>query len=649
MRYPVEFDARHLEHLSGPLLTGVIELLWNSIDADATNIKVVLRDNGLTGISEVEVIDDGHGIDLETARETFLPLGRSWKVAGARSKTLQRTTHGQKGHGRFRLFRHGGIARWRSVAQVGDALQAVEITIRTGDGEIEINEIELAPDATVGTSVLLFNFDSLPQGLKGKDARDRLLGTFVLPIEQHGLAITYDDKRLNPDLVREGQEDLKPVVTPAGPLPLNVIRWTRQIGKQDLFLCDAEGAVLEKVPSEVAAPGIHFSAYVRWDGFADHLANVSVVDLDSGDLGRVVRATREGLADHFGELAEQRQRQVIAEWRKEGVYPFKGTPASPGEQAARDTFDVVSIEAAETVNKAPKASRKLSLRLLRETLERNPGHVHQILGEVLSLPEERLADLSRLLERTQLSKIISTSRSIADRLDFLAGLWDLTCDTDISGDVLERLHLHLILEDESWVFGEEYGLAASEYGLTKLLQKHVELLGREEINPTPVRGNDGKIQRVDLMLAQAVPHTDNRREHLVIELKRPNVPIGPKELQQVKEYALTVAQDDRFDTAHTNWEFWAVSTSVKGTVETDRRQSGKPFGLVSDDAENRVRIWVKKWSEIIQDADHRLKYVRDQLGVSTDQQNALEYLRRVHADKLPDSLTEAEEEAQPAL
>lgn len=40
VRYPVELDPRHLERLSGPLLTGVIELISNTMYADARSTGI---------------------------------------------------------------------------------------------------------------------------------------------------------------------------------------------------------------------------------------------------------------------------------------------------------------------------------------------------------------------------------------------------------------------------------------------------------------------------------------------------------------------------------------------------------------------------------------------------------------------------------
>jgi len=53
--------------------------------------------------------------------------------------------------------------------------------------------------------------------------------------------------------------------------------------------------------------------------------------------------------------------------------------------------------------------RRLSLRLLREALEHDPGSLQKVLEDVLDLPQEQLEELRELLERTSLDKIISAS------------------------------------------------------------------------------------------------------------------------------------------------------------------------------------------------------------------------------------------------
>lgn len=146
---------------------------------------------------------------------------------------------------------------------------------------------------------------------------------------------------------------------------------------------------------------------------------------------------------------------------------------------------------------------------------------------------------------------------------------------------------------------------------------------------------------VDLMLARAVPQAAKRREHLVVELKRPSVKVGPKEAQQVREYALAVARDPRFDKTEVQWDFYVISGELTGTVIEDASQPNRPPGQINVYEDGRVRVWAKTWGEIIDDAAHRLKFVQQHLGYDPSAQQAFRYLRERHADFVPPAVAEA--------
>jgi hypothetical protein len=133
----------------------------------------------------------------------------------------------------------------------------------------------------------------------------------------------------------------------------------------------------------------------------------------------------------------------------------------------------------------------------------------------------------------------------------------------------------------------------------------------------------------------------NRREHLVVELKRPLVKVGPKEISQVENYALVVAQDERFHESDVQWDFVVISNELTKNAEAKTRQQGQPVGLVSAPLDGKVRVWAKTWAQVIEDAQHRLKYVQQGLGYRPDDRRALEYLRSVHAKYLPVELESA--------
>jgi hypothetical protein len=59
----VEVQGDHLERLARREPSSALaELIWNALDADATNVSVEFPRNGSGGVERVIVSDDGHGI-----------------------------------------------------------------------------------------------------------------------------------------------------------------------------------------------------------------------------------------------------------------------------------------------------------------------------------------------------------------------------------------------------------------------------------------------------------------------------------------------------------------------------------------------------------------------------------------------------------
>ena len=67
-------------------------------------------------------------------------------------------------------------------------------------------------------------------------------------------------------------------------------------------------------------------------------------------------------------------------------------------------------------------------------------------------------------------------------------------------------------------------------------------------------------------------------------------------------------------------------------------QRDKPAGLILDS--DGLRVWVKTWSQLIAENEHRLKFVQASLEYMPDEDQALEYLRQTHSKYLPDVLAE---------
>ena len=245
------------------------------------------------------------------------------------------------------------------------------------------------------------------------------------------------------------------------------------------------------------------------------------------------------------------------------------------------------------------------------------------MNEVLGLPKRKQEELAGLLREASLSSIISAAKVVADRLKFLAGLEQILFDPDMKARLKERSQLHKIIEDNSWLFGEEYNLSVSDKGLTAVLQKHRKILGDNIVIDRPVRHISQERGIVDLMLSRALRrHRADELEHLIVELKRPKVRISDEEITQVEKYAISVANDERFRTVNgVKWTFWAISDDIDqyATYRMDDR------GVIS--SKDNIAVGIKTWAQIIEENKARLQFFQEKLEHQVDDERALKHLQ----------------------
>jgi hypothetical protein len=169
------------------------------------------------------------------------------------------------------------------------------------------------------------------------------------------------------------------------------------------------------------------------------------------------------------------------------------------------------------------------------------------------------------------------------------------------------------------------------------------LLGRKAEKADEVKREGGKRGIVDLMLSRRIPQPrETELEHLIVELKAPKVKIDPKVLTQIESYAFAVAKDERFKDTNTRWIFWAVSNDVTEDARLRGRQDGRPEGLIFKDANKRIEIWVKPWSQIIEECRARLSFYQSKLRYAADLDSAKAYLQKTHEKYLPEVFKKTE-------
>jgi hypothetical protein len=629
---------------------GVCELIWNAFDEDAENVEVSFEYTPMQAIDRILISDDGSGMSMEAAMRGFLNVGDSWKaMPGTTSEVKKRPVHGKYGRGRYTAFSLGLLAKWHSVTEVGGELMGVQVKGSGSDlthFEIDAARPELDSSGTVVTVSAVLQeaqdaFDA-PNSL-----RERILTEFALHLDRFSdFKIKFKSENIDPTKVQHDK------VHPDVPLPegmsgkavLTVIEWDLKDVERRLYLCASDGSIVDEIPPGVQAPGAEFTAYLNWDGFTRGQPLHLLDDTDT-PVGRVVEAAKDTLREHLAAKFRVRESQIVQEWKDEGVYPYKEAAKTESEKATRQAFHVVAMAASRTVEESrSKDAKVLTLAALREAFEHAPESLVPILASVTKLPKARIDELRDILERTTLTNVITASRKVGDRLDFIHGLNALLFDNSTRKVTKERRQLHRILARETWIFGEEWTLTGDDQRLTEVLKQHLALLEKdtELAEERDVLTADRRDLIPDLVLGRKLQTGKNQFDQLVVELKRPNHKLADEDVSQLRKYADAIYEDERFSQQNVTWEFWLVGNDTRDVVDRMRKQSQLGHGVVQ---EQPYRIVVKKWSEVVGDAEHRLKFVQDSLNYASNRDKGLESLRKKFSEYLPEeALPEAEEE-----
>ncbi|MGE0743435.1 MAG: ATP-binding protein [Hyphomonadaceae bacterium] len=643
--YTVSAHSDHINKITAvrkPILA-VAELAWNAFDADAGRVDVALEPDGLGGLTAIEVTDNGWGMSPDRAKKSFSGLGGSWKKLTNKTEHDGRLIHGKEGQGRFKALALGRVVEWFVVYPHGSKLfkYSIRIIADTADRFEMSDPVPAEAGDTRGVRVRISEIQRALPSLEGESAVNELAQIFALYMRKYqSLRLLLEHQSVDPSAVedRVTRVPLSPITLIGGkvyPAELEIVEWKVSADRR-LYLCSHDGFPLDEMQPGVQAPRFNFTAYLKSEAIAI-LANEGLTGLGEldGVTSPAIDEAKQVLRDHFRRRAEEEARGLVDQWKEEKVYPYRGDPQTPVEEVERQVFNIAALHVNAYLPKFAEAdpkAKQLQLRLLRHALETGPEEALRFLNEALELPAERRQELAELLDRTTLSDMISATKLITDRLEFLQGLDELVFAPDLQKVVKERSQLHRVLAPNAWIFGEQYHLSVDDQNLTNVLRKHVNLLDTDVVVDDPVRRADGRDGVVDLMLSRCIMRPGiAQREHLIIELKRPNVDIGRAEADQIESYAIAVSDDERFKDTQTRWVFWAIAKDIKPDVRKRAEQANRPPGILYQDSSQSVTVWAKTWGQVIEEAKARMRFFQEKLGYTPDRDASREHLRKAYA------------------
>ena len=332
---------------------GIAELIWNSLDADATRVRVWLREGPMGGVSQVAAADDGRGIDVTRVDAAFQKLGGSWK-ATAKVSEGGRVLHGRAGRGRFRAGSIGRRCEWRTMNRAIDGtVHSFSVAITAENlTDVEISTNDAAdPAAAVGTWVTVTDIQSPhAKAFDEEVLRERLTEEFGPYLLQYPTAIIeVQGLRLDPRALVSHEETLSmPALLPSpgnGDVAVRLVEWKKS-SERRIFLCDLEGTTLTDVPMRSHLLDGYVTAYARSEQFRalqiQELADGQVEQLE--ELRPVLVAVREAVKEFVRRRLAVRAQSSVERWKDEQVYPYSGEPADQIEAVEREVFDIVAVQ-----------------------------------------------------------------------------------------------------------------------------------------------------------------------------------------------------------------------------------------------------------------------------------------------------------------
>ncbi len=631
--------------LTKDYMDGVVELIWNGFDATAKKIQINFSSNEIDTIYSLQIIDDGKGIDFATLDKTFGNFNDSIK-----KHTYQKTSsalRGHKGKGRFSFASFSGVSEWHTIYKDEKEKALLEYDIRIRKNTKHLYNAEnkkISKETKTGTTVTLtdlfevtgysFNCDEFKSHLA------REFGWFLLlnkerhfSISINGQYIDYSGLIAETEVIpliikdRDGKENI---------FKITFVRWAEKIGDKFYFyyLNSSQIEVFKELTSyNNNAISFYHSVYVEsnyFDSFSpsDQEHSLSLFEETKND------GVFKALVNHLYNIVKEKQKlflyggaaeQLIDTYEKSGVIPkFK---ANKYEQARKkDLISVVKgiycIEPKifQGLNKEQQKVSVALINLLLDTDERE--NITEIVGQVVIMSQDERKQLAELLKKTTISKISKTINLIESRFKIIELLKMLVFS--LEKFTTERDHLQKAIEENYWLFGEQYHIVSANEGFNVLLNKYLEVIEGLEIADAKKGGkkkvkSDESNRRPDVFVCRkhSVPDIRDDQyymdENLIVELKKPVIEIGKEQLRQIEDYLEVIINEPQFNSQKRTWKFFIVGKSVDEYVKNQyeaEKVKGKRFLVKSV---QNYEIYAYSWDDIFKMFELRHQFLVDNL------------------------------------
>lgn len=616
----------------------ICEYIWNGFDAGATVVKLVLERNASDGIHAVQVIDDGTGIAHDTLYRSFAPFWESYRLQQQPSNDRLSTVHGKNGIGRFSFFAFANKATWQTVyADSEGQHRSYDIVMEAGSLHRYQSSEPAATNDETGTVV---RFTQIPSSLDKEFTKERLLAhlasQFVWLLELSAskhFKLLIDGKPLDYSHLVADSEEITHSIRHADTtfqFVIRFIRWRPDVKDKSsqYYYLDSHYRLRyrEYTPLNRKGDEFYHSVYITSRYFDNVDTSQFGKSPGKGDSQALIGYSvsifaklRDFLDTYIGQkrapYIQEYATKLVESYEEKGEFPRFGS--NEWDVARHATFKQFITDLCQVrprlIDDLKGQQRSVMLRLLNLALDSDEREqLFDILEQLVDLTVSERAQLARTLKVADLPHINRTIRMISDRFKAVSELKRIVYE--LKTFALER-HVQGMIEKHYWLFGEQFHLVtAAEPDFEEALRRFSTILNDDETDGD--MDHPDKKKEMDIFAVRRIVGSETT-ECIVVELKRPSKRLGEKELSQVKRYMRVIRSEERFNRPNLTWRFYLVGNAfdtlgfMAGEISNAERL-GEP-SLVHSQDDNRVRIYVKTWSEIFDEFEVRHSFLQKQL------------------------------------
>lgn len=334
-------------------IAAIIELIKNSYDADAENVKITF--SCFEKKMEINIEDDGNGMDFDIVKNSWMVPATSYKIKNKYSPNKKRRVLGEKGLGRFSVSILGNKLKLITIQDKKEIILDIDWNqIKAAEylDEVEFEIFENITNKKSGTKLVIIKENFEVWSIKKKKNLEKELRKLLSPIEDKSdifnIRICYQNF-----VIKDEKEKIEIINEEKEMEPFDLLEYYdyRLVGKVDktgkgIYQIYSTNNVLEK-EGELTTLNEELKEYGLFPG--EFHVEFRFFNRDTKDIERLAQKLQKNNDDSFGKLEV---RKLLNELSGVSIYKNKFRIRPYGEEA----FDWLELNKRRFLNPTGRIS-----------------------------------------------------------------------------------------------------------------------------------------------------------------------------------------------------------------------------------------------------------------------------------------------------